>query len=97
HAERPERGQPYSPTEPSDKATPRTVERPLSTIALDIAARGEGAFRVLQYPPAMTLLYWFVDAVDRLDIPLATTHWKGIVKWVGQDFARQMSLTSARH
>lgn len=74
----------------------RTIVRPLSRIISEMASDRK-QFGVLKYPPAMTLAYWFVDAVDRLHADLEEREWRMLAKWAGETFSRQMSLVAARH
>jgi hypothetical protein len=68
---------------------------------LDIARRVAMGFpeslRVLEYPAASTIAYWFVDALDSLGINLPAKSWRNIAQWTATEFWRQVSLLASTH
>ena len=72
--------------------------RTLLEIAKGIATKLPDTLVVVHdYAPTPTLGYWFVDAVDRLNLRLPSHAWKATAAWVAREFARQMSLLASRN
>jgi hypothetical protein len=54
-------------------------------------------FKISAYPPKAAVLYWFVDAVDRLKVAPDEKHWRSLCRWAGAEFRKQRSLIVAQH
>ncbi len=55
------------------------------------------AFSVDKYPPTSAIAYWFVDAVEKLHVPVPKAKWEAIVSWASKNLTRQVSLATSRH
>ncbi|HYJ88788.1 MAG TPA: ATP-binding protein [Pyrinomonadaceae bacterium] len=55
------------------------------------------SFSVDKYPPTSTIGYWFVDAVDKLDVNITTKTWEKMVKWSSRSLTRQIALATSTH
>jgi len=73
------------------------LTRTLKRIAKDFADESPKSFEVVGYPSTPAIAYWFVDAVENLALDVPDKCWKAITWWASQDFARQVSLVTARH
>jgi hypothetical protein len=69
----------------------------LEQIAMRIAREAPNSFRVGGYPPTPAIAYWFVDAVENLELKLPEANWLTIASWVSEVFARQVSLVASQH
>lgn len=97
HHERPKVGsKPPDPDSPG-ASHPRSEARTLRAIVQEMVQGGRSSFAVMSYSPAMTLGYWFLDAVDRLEVRLQDKEWESLASWLDSVFSRQMSLAASHH
>lgn len=54
-------------------------------------------FRINEYPPAVPVMYWFVDGVSRGDIDLDEKSWRNLCEFACKEFNHQRSLVLADH
>ncbi len=54
-------------------------------------------FRIEQYPPTATVMYWFVDGLRQAETALDADTWKGVCRWASDEIRRQLSLVHADH
>jgi ATPase family associated with various cellular activities (AAA) len=54
-------------------------------------------FAINEYSPTPTVLYWYVDGLERGSISLEGKAWERLCKWATQEFNRQRSLVLANH
>jgi hypothetical protein len=71
--------------------------RSLRSIAMGFAKGSPDSFKVGGYPSKSALAYWFVDAIENLNLKIEEDRWREIVLWVSQVFARQLSLATSDH
>ena len=57
------------------------------------------SFQVSSFPPTPAIGYWFVDAIDKLELTAEVdeARWVKIVRWASREFARQLSLVTSEH
>lgn len=57
------------------------------------------SFRVSNFPATPAIGYWFVDAIDRLQLTstVGEKKWNSITQWVSKEFARQLALVTSEH
>jgi hypothetical protein len=72
------------------------AERSFEDIA-NIMASNENYFRINNYPPAVPVMYWFVDGVDKGGIGLGKDEWVTLGDFANKEFNRQRSLVLAEH
>jgi len=68
----------------------------LAEIAVEMT-KDKSNFRINDYPPAIAVMYWFVDGVDRAEIALTSEGWNNFCKWATEEFNHQRSLVLAQH
>ncbi|HUU19599.1 MAG TPA: ATP-binding protein [Sedimentisphaerales bacterium] len=69
-------------------------ERTLREVAESLVVGMPKEFRVLKYPAAPAIVYWFIDAVERSDFSLES--WQDIFIWASHSFFRQFSRVSSK-
>ncbi len=90
HNPRPEGGKKSHPVKGGHTNT-------LEEIAKDFAKGAPDSFGVDGYPSTPAIAYWFVDAIENLEIKLSEKNWKEITRWASRNFARQVSLVTSQH
>ena len=82
------------------EAFPQVVQTPAERSFDDIAkcmAGDKNNFRINNYPPAVPVMYWFVDGVTRGKIDLDQIHWSTLCEFATTEFNHQRSLVLAEH
>ncbi len=69
----------------------------LRELILTFAKKAPAIFSVEDYPPTSAIAYWFVDAVEHLEVNVAKEYWWPIISWVSKNFSRQVSLATSHH
>ena len=77
-------------------ASPSLVECSFTDIA-QAMAKDEENFKINKYPPAVPVMYWFIDGVSRGKIDLGDDLWKKLCKFANEEFNHQRSLVLADH
>jgi hypothetical protein len=73
-----------------------TSDQSLAQIAAQMAQDPQH-FGINEYSPTPTVLYWFVDALERGEISLEGKAWEPLCKWATQEFNHERSLVLADH
>lgn len=82
------------------EAFPEVINSPETLSFADIAnrmARDENNFRINNYPPAVPVMYWFVDGISRGDIELEENLWGTLCRFASKELDHQRSLVLAEH
>lgn len=66
-------------------------DRTLESIARELGSDPRN-FSINQYPASSAVVYWFIDAVDRLGFDFQGSHWQALCKWASEEFYHQQSL-----
>jgi hypothetical protein len=69
----------------------------LGRISIDFAKNSPESFSVENYPSTPAIGYWFIEAIDHLNIELKDDVWVKITEWVSKVFSKQLSLVSSHH
>jgi hypothetical protein len=69
----------------------------LAAISQRLATAPAKTLAVGDYSATPAIGYWFVDAIDHLEIDLTNGSWSHLAKWGASVFHRQISLISAEH
>jgi hypothetical protein len=69
----------------------------LQQIADDLIGNLPSSVGVERYPSTPTLGYWFLDAIDSLDLTLDDATWKKFASWAREQFTQHISLIVAKH
>lgn len=79
----------------------KTEIKPIKKCSLKEIAKSMSSsverFGINKYNPAATVVYWFVDGVDRAQIQLPHQNWDKLCLWAAEEFTRQRSLVTAKH
>jgi hypothetical protein len=72
------------------------LDQNLEQIARQIAKDTQN-FAINEYSPTGTVLYWFIDSLERGDISLEGNEWERLCKWATAEFNHERSLVLADH
>src|ERR1035437_2862572 len=72
------------------------IKRSLVGIAALMATHPDN-FTINKYPPSASVLYWFVDGIERAKIPLLPGQWSELFSWAAREFNHEQSLVVAEH
>ena len=75
---------------------PRGDDNSLTGIIKDLVEDPENRFKINEYPATPTIIYWFVDSIERAAIDLQQDEWKGLFIWAARSFLCQLSRVSAK-
>lgn len=83
-----------SPSEFKHEKYPRVSDKSLTDIVKDLAENIKERFIVNDYPATPTIVYWFIDAVERSELSLES--WQDIFVWASHSFFSQFSRVSSK-
>lgn len=63
----------------------------------DLMASDAENFSINEYPPSTAVVYWFVDGIERAQIPLRSEQWNELCTWANKQFNHERSLVVAEH
>jgi SpoVK/Ycf46/Vps4 family AAA+-type ATPase len=72
------------------------IDQNLEQIAVQMA-RDPQNFAINEYSPTATVLYWFIDSLERGGISLKGDEWECLCKWATHEFNHERSLVLADH
>jgi hypothetical protein len=73
-------------------------DKTLRQIAEGLVAEGDiNKFSVQDYPPKAALVYWYVDALDLLNIDIGRMSWRMLAAWAGEEFGRQLAYVASNN
>lgn len=74
----------------------RPMEQSLPEIAVILSSHADH-FKINDYPSAVPVVYWFVDAVSHAKIELPKTNWDELCRFASTEFNLRRSLVLAKH
>jgi len=84
-------GQAFSVRVPQPTASQPAAPQTGATQPLDEKNLGTPVSISQSYPPKAAIVYWYIDGIHALKIPLHDEEWKALIRWSTTEFAQQLT------